>query len=262
MHNPVAGQNEPGGLDHLPLPYYASTTRAAPPIDELRERIPGWGVDLDYRDRPAVPMEPFDPGSTGAHWTFPERQPEEWPRERSPEHGILPPVFGTSCPPRGVSGAIRRYAYTMGEGKASHWLLLMMADRVDVLEGAVEATLRGRPDNPLTETGIVGEIRGGGVRSRVGQGRADLKHQWLDPLIVAAPWLIGGYAAYRAGSALARTLGGDRETAVQRAARERRAEASSRGRKRAAYAPPQEVEYTPDTGSDYAHGVHDPRSRW
>ena len=61
-----------------------------------RTDIPGWGVDLDYEDRPAVPMEDFDPGATNAHWDFPELQPEKWPREMSPEHGVLPPVFGTS----------------------------------------------------------------------------------------------------------------------------------------------------------------------
>jgi hypothetical protein len=27
------------------------------------------------------------------------------------EHKFLTPVFGTSCPPRGVSGALRKLAY-------------------------------------------------------------------------------------------------------------------------------------------------------
>jgi hypothetical protein len=34
-----------------------------------------------------------------------------WPRERSIEHEFLTPVFGTSTPPRGLSGVVRRYAY-------------------------------------------------------------------------------------------------------------------------------------------------------
>ena len=33
-----------------------------------------------------MPKERFDPSATGAHWDFPERQPEKWPRERSIEH--------------------------------------------------------------------------------------------------------------------------------------------------------------------------------
>ncbi len=201
MSNTAEGQqNTPVAGGDVPLPYWASTTRATPPLDEVRTRIPGWGVDLNYEDRPAVPMEDFDPGATNAHWHVPERQPERWPREMSPEHGMLPAVFGTSCPPRGVSGAIRKYAYTLSEGKTSHWMLLMLADRIDVLESRVEAVREGRPDNPLSETGIIAEFKKHGIRSRVGQHRTDLKHQWMDPLIVAAPWLIAGYVAYRAVS--------------------------------------------------------------
>jgi hypothetical protein len=191
--------------DDVPLPYRAATERATPPLDEVRRRIPGWGVDLDYRNRPAVPMEDFDPGATGAHWDVPERQPEKWPREMSPEHGMLPPVFGTTCPPRGISGAIRKYAYTLSEGRTSHWMLLMLADRIDVMESRVEGVMEGRPDNVLGETGIMAELRKHPIRSRVGHHRTDLKHQWMDPLITMAPYLIGGYALYRAGRALSRT---------------------------------------------------------
>jgi hypothetical protein len=79
--------------------------------EQLRERIPGWGADLDPKDRPSVPMLQFQKDLTGAHWEFPERQPEKWPRERSIEHKFLPPVFGTACPPKGLSGVIRRYSY-------------------------------------------------------------------------------------------------------------------------------------------------------
>jgi hypothetical protein len=195
-------QNTPAVREDLPLPYRAATTRATPPLDEVRRRIPGWGVDLDYDERSAVPQEDFDPGATGAHWDFPERQPELWPRERSPEHAMLTPVFGTVSPPRGISGAIRKYAYTLGEGKSSHWLLLMAADRVDVVESMVESALQGKPDNPLTESGVKAEFTRHGVASRMGQGRVDLKHQWMDPLIVAAPWLLAGWVGYSAGKSL------------------------------------------------------------
>lgn len=199
--------NTPAAEDDVPLPYRAATTRATPPLDEVRRRIPGWGVDKDYRDRPAVPAENFDPSLTGAHWRVPERQPERWPREKSIEHGMLTPVFGTACgPPRGISGAIRKYAYTLGEGTSSHWLLLMAADRVDVVESRLEALAQGKPDNPLSETGIVAEFKRHGIRSRVRESqRVDLKHQWMDPLIVAAPYLVAGYLAYRAGRAVARS---------------------------------------------------------
>ena len=49
-----------------------------------------------------------------------------------------------------------------------------------------------RPDNPITETGVLSEFSHRGVASRVGQKRADLVHQPLDPIIVAGPWLLAG----------------------------------------------------------------------
>src|SRR5918994_5445796 len=131
-------------------------TPQKPPLaessDELRARIPGWGADLDPADRPSVPRERFDPTFSGAHWEHPERQPEKWPRERSIEHTQLPPVFGTSTPPRGLSGMIRKYAYRQySEGRAAHWLLLVLGDRVDAVESHLKSLLSLRPDNPITE---------------------------------------------------------------------------------------------------------------
>ena len=171
-----------------------------PPLPEtaeqLRARIPGWGADLDPKDRPAVPREISEP--TGAHWDFPERQIEQWPRERSIEHAMLTPVFGTSTPPRGLSGAIRKLAYARySEGRAAHWLLLIAADRVDVAESRVTALASGRPDRLIAETGIRGERSGHGLSSRLGKGRADVNHQWMDPLVVTAPWLAAGALVYR-----------------------------------------------------------------
>jgi hypothetical protein len=101
---------------------YTAEHPPTPSSEELRQRIPGRGADLDPKDRPSVPKEKFDPAATGAHWDFPERQPEKWPRERSIEHKFLTPVFGTATPPRGVSGAIRRFAYNRySEGRTAHW---------------------------------------------------------------------------------------------------------------------------------------------
>jgi hypothetical protein len=49
-----------------------------------------------------------------------------------------------------------------------------------------------RPDSPITETGVLSELSHRGIASRVGQKRADLVHQPLDPIIVAGPWLLAG----------------------------------------------------------------------
>ncbi|MFP5285826.1 MAG: hypothetical protein ACLGI9_08815 [Thermoanaerobaculia bacterium] len=184
------------------MAYTAEKPRIARSSEELRRTIPGWGVDLDPKDRPAVPKERFNPEGTGAHWDFPERQPERWPREKTTEHKFLTPVFGTACPPKGLSGMIRRFAYRYSEGQTTHWLLLMGADRVDVLESRVTGLLRGRPDNPFAEAGLRSEVTRHGLRSRRGQHRADLMHQPLDLVLAAVPWVIAGSLVLTIGRAL------------------------------------------------------------
>ncbi|WP_433261682.1 hypothetical protein ACQPWR_20680 [Micromonospora vinacea] len=181
------------------MPYTADKPKLAESSDELRTRIPGWGVDLDPKDRPSVPQERFDPTLNGAHWEFPERQPEKWPRERSIEHKFLTPVFGTSCPPKGLSGVIRRYSYrTYSEGRAAHWLLLLAADRVDAVESTFASFLTRHPDNPITETGVLSEFTHHGLPSRLRGKRVDRVHHPLDPVLVAAPWVLAAGVAYLA----------------------------------------------------------------
>ena len=187
------------------MPYTSAPHEHPVDRDELRRRIPGWGVDLDPADRPAVPRERKEAAGTGAHWTFPERQVESYPRERSIEHQELPPVFGTVAPLKGVSGAIRRYAYERySEGRAAHWLLLILGDRVDAIESHLRSFATARPDNPITETGVLSEIRRHGFASRFRTRRADQSHQWLDPIIVAGPWVLAGVAAVATVRQLAR----------------------------------------------------------
>lgn len=176
---------------------YTADHPPVPSSDELRARIPGWGADLDPADRPSVPK--LQRLETGAHWDFPERQPETWPRERSIEHEMLTPVFGTSTPPRGLSGAIRKYAYARhSEGKAAHWLLLILADRVDAVEHHLQSLATLHPDNPFTETGIKAEFTHNGVAARTNTTRVDRSHSWLDPIIVGTPWAISAVVAARA----------------------------------------------------------------
>ena len=189
------------------MPYRAEKPERRQTSEELRARIPGWGADLDPKDRPAVPKERFDPGATGAHWDFPDRQEEKWPRERSLEHRMLTPVFGTSTPPKGLSGALRRYSYRKySEARAAHWVILLAADRVDAWESHLRSFATLRPDNPVTESGVRSEFSHHGLASRTGAKRADLSHQWLDPVIVAGPWLAAGGLAALAVRGLARRL--------------------------------------------------------
>ena len=173
------------------MPYTPHMPPRPETSDQLRARIPGWGVDLDPKDRPSVPKLQFQDDLSGAHWgEHPDRQPEKWPRERSIEHAQLTPVFGTSAPPKGLSGVIRKFSYARySEGRAAHWLLLVVADRVDAWESHLRSFATLRPDNPFTQTGVRSELTHHGLGSRLGTKRADLAHQPLDPVIVLGPWV-------------------------------------------------------------------------
>lgn len=184
---------------------YTGEHPPVPSTEELRARIPGWGVDLDPKDRPSVPK--LRPEETGAHWDFPEHQPENRPRERSLEHAFLTPVFGTSTPLHGLSGRIRRHAYRhYSEGRTAHWLLLILGDRVDAWESHMRSFATRRPDNPITETGVSAELTHHGLRSRIHGTRVDRAHQWMDPIIVAGPWVAAGAIGLRTIRAAARRV--------------------------------------------------------
>jgi hypothetical protein len=169
---------------------YVRDKRTPPPSrEELRARIPGWGADLDPADRPSYPKLQY-PADTGAHWDFPDRQPGADGRERSIEHAFVTPVFGTAQPLHGLSGAIRRLAYErFSEGRNAHWLLLIAGDRVDAWGSHLRSFASGHPDNPITETGVRAELTAGGTAR---SGRSDRRHQVLDPVVVAGPWVLAG----------------------------------------------------------------------
>ncbi len=184
------------------MPYRAEKPPLPETPEQLRARIPGWGADLDPADRPSYPRERTDL-TTGAHWDVPDRQEETYPRERSIEHEQLTPVFGTAQPLHGPAGAIRRYAYErFSEDRAAHWLLLIVGDRVESATAHLRSLATTRPDNPVTETGILAEPRRHPVASR--RGRVDVRHQPLDAVLVAGPWLLGAVAVVQAVRAVAR----------------------------------------------------------
>jgi hypothetical protein len=185
----------------IPSAYVRDKRTPTPSREELRARIPGWGVDLDPADRPSSRRLNYAPDTTGAHWDFPDRQPQRWPREHSIEHAFVTPVFGTAQPPKGLSGAIRKFSYgRYSEARLGHWLLLILADRVDAWEQHLRSFATTRPDNPFTETGVKAEFTHHGLRSR--KGRVDARHHVLDPVIVAGPWIVGAALAARAGRRL------------------------------------------------------------
>src|SRR3712207_2870140 len=111
---------------------------------------------------------------------------------------MLPPVFGTSCPPQGLSGAMRKHAYAKySEARAAHWLLLLAADRVDSKESLLRSFVSLRPDNPITETGVLSELTHHGFSSRLGRRRADVVHHPVDAVIVGGPWVLSAWLGWR-----------------------------------------------------------------
>ena len=120
--------------------------------------IPGWGVDTDPKNNPTYPMRHIeDQKSRGLTWQRPPLQQPQVEVLQSIEHNRLPAVVGTSTPPSGLSGAIRRYAFRRSESDWWHWLLLMGADRINVVEGVIEDLTAGKVPNVPAEMGAKSE---------------------------------------------------------------------------------------------------------
>lgn len=121
--------------------------------------IPGWGVDADPRNDPTYPMrdQSQDHGLSAA-WDRPAVQHPDVEILQSIEHIRQPAVVGTSTPPSGLSGVLRRVAFRWSESNWLHWLLLMGADRINVVEGVVEDLTHARIPNIPGEMGIRSEI--------------------------------------------------------------------------------------------------------
>lgn len=125
---------------------------------ELRQKQPpsgiqGWGADLDPSVRPAVPMERTPPRFVKPSYEQPEQQPVTVKVFHSTERPGLTPVFGTGQPPSGVSGLIRSGAFRFSENDIRHWLMLLFADRVNVVEGIIEDLAHGHVPNFFAEMG-------------------------------------------------------------------------------------------------------------
>jgi hypothetical protein len=115
--------------------------------------IRGWGVDLDPAVRPAVPKERTPPRLDNVHWQQPAQQPRTVKVYHSTERPGLTPVFGTSTPPSGLSGLIRGAAFRFSENDLRHWLMLLFADRVNVVEGIIDDLAHGHVPNLFAEMG-------------------------------------------------------------------------------------------------------------
>ena len=116
--------------------------------------IPGWGIDADPENDPTYPMKEWNGAD---HRRFNYEKPQQQPIDVEVFHSIERPgvtrVFGTSTPPKGLSGMIRRYAYKYSESTYAHWVPLVLADRIGVVEGYIDDLKQGIVPNPFAERG-------------------------------------------------------------------------------------------------------------
>lgn len=120
--------------------------------------IKGWGIDADPKNDPTYPMKRrTDEEQLGYTWQRPSQQPIDIEVLHSNERPNVTAVFGTSSPPSGLSGMIRRYAFKYGESSYGHWLPLLLADRVNVVEGIIDDLKHGHVPNIFAERGMKAE---------------------------------------------------------------------------------------------------------
>lgn len=118
----------------------------------------GWGVDADPENDPTYPMKKFNGDDRlRINYQKPYRQPVTKEVLHSNERPGITAVFGTSVPPSGLSGMIRRFAFRYSEGSWGHWLPLLLADRINVIEGVVEDLKNGVVPNVFDERGLKSE---------------------------------------------------------------------------------------------------------
>src|SRR5688572_20324187 len=116
--------------------------------------IPGWGMDADPENEPTYPMKNYTGDDHNRlNYQAPVQQPQDVEILMSIERPRKSAVFGTSTPPSGLSGMIRRFAFKYSESSWGHWLPLILADRVNVVEGIVDDIKQGQVPNFLAERG-------------------------------------------------------------------------------------------------------------
>lgn len=120
------------------------------------KNIPGWNMDADPKNEPTYPIK---------KWTGDDHKRSEWERPQlqntndveilhSNERPGLSAVFGTPQPPSGLSGVLRRQAFKFSESEYGHWLTLLFADRINMVEGIIDDLRHGHIPNILAEKGI------------------------------------------------------------------------------------------------------------
>lgn len=130
------------------------TTASKPPVMVEPPGIPGWGVDADPVNNPTYPYRDRSKDDHSGTWQRPARQQTDVEILQSIEHRQRPAVVGTSTPPTGLSGAMRRLAFRKSESNLLHWMLLLGADRINMVEGVANDLRQARVPNIAREMGV------------------------------------------------------------------------------------------------------------
>ncbi len=142
-------------MENSPYELKKDSDRADMAMDRPANPVHGWGIDADPKNDPTYPMRHRDiPEKHDYSWQRPVQQTGDTEVLHSIERPSLSSVYGTSAPPTGLSGMLRRQAFKSSEGTYGHWLMLVMADRVNALEGIVADLRKGRIPNICAEKGM------------------------------------------------------------------------------------------------------------
>ncbi|MCF0069632.1 hypothetical protein LZD49_04060 [Dyadobacter sp. CY261] len=122
--------------------------------------INGWGIDSDPLDVPNYPMKRrTENDNKGMIWERPAQQPALVEVLHSNERPGISAVFGSPNPPSGLSGRLRRFAFRYSESTWTHWLALLFADRINMMEGLGDDLKRGHIPNLFAEHGGASELK-------------------------------------------------------------------------------------------------------
>ena len=127
-----------------------------------KEEINGWGMDSNPKDNPAYPMRhdiPADHINKGLAWIRPTKQKTDQEILHSNERPSLSAVFSDTEPPKGLSGVLRRGSFKYSESDLRHWMGLMLADRIDMIESVFEDLFHGKFPNLYKEMGWKMEMK-------------------------------------------------------------------------------------------------------
>lgn len=116
------------------------------PSKSKHAHIVGWGADLDPAQRPGVPKE-FNRETVMSphhHKAIVAKQKLGRDINLTIERAEMPPVFGNTTNPRPLSTPLRKLAFRYSEDKLRHWMLLLFADRVNMVEGWFEDIGQGK----------------------------------------------------------------------------------------------------------------------